>query len=174
MSTRPYLASDDSALLRSTLEGYSGSRCLEIGAGNGGNLIDLSRSFDLTVGSDLTRPGMGDWSLAGADYVLTDRAGCFRDGTFDLVVFNPPYLPSNGVDDPATDGGERGDVPLGFLREALRVVKSSGKTLMLLSEENPVDEFKAECNRRGFGLRRVATRRLFYEALTVYEASREV
>jgi release factor glutamine methyltransferase len=172
MRPEPYLASEDSALLRRELRPYAGEACLEIGAGNGGNLVGLARSFGTAVGTDVVRPGMTDWSPAGGDFVLCDRASCFRDGTFDLVAFNPPYLWSDEIEDRAVDGGTEGRVPLAFLREALRVVKSSGRILMLLNDENPVDRFEEECGQSGFELVRKARKRLFYEELSVYEARR--
>jgi release factor glutamine methyltransferase len=170
MRPGPYLASEDSALLRSALQYYAGNTFLEIGAGNGGNLIGLLKGFDLAVGTDIERPVMTDWGTAGGDFVLCDLASCFKDGTFDLVAFNPPYLQSDEIDDPAVDGGKEGQVPLAFMREALRVVKSSGRILMLLSDENRVDRFDKECRQRGFELVRRASKHLFYEELSVYEA----
>lgn len=150
--------------------GYSGSKCLEVGAGNGGNLVELLRKFEFVAGTDIVAPGMRDWSQEGAHYILADRGSCFRDGTFDLVIFNPPYLTTDGVIDVAVDGGKNGEIPLSFLREALRVVKDTGKVLMLVNDESPLSEFERECTRRGFLLTKVAGRHLFYEDLSVYEA----
>jgi release factor glutamine methyltransferase len=172
MKPGPYLASEDSALLRRALQQYKGKACLEIGAGNGGNLVGLLKSFDLAVGTDIERPVMTDWSTVGGDFVLCHLASCFKDRTFDLVAFNPPYLQSGEIDDLAVDGGKEGQVPLTFMREALRVVKSSGRILMLLNDENPVNRFQEECRQRGFELVRRARKHLFYEELSVYEARR--
>jgi len=169
----PYLSSEDSELLRAAMAGRSGGSVLEIGAGNGGNLVSMTGRFGLIVGTDLVRPGMDDWAGAPASFVLADRASCFRDETFDLVVFNPPYVRGEGYQDVAVDAGSRGEAPLGFLAEALRVVKASGTVLMLLSSESPVEEAAtAACEAKGFGLVPVASKRLFYEELTVYSASR--
>lgn len=171
MKRAPYIASEDSALLRKAIEARSGRACLEIGAGNGGTLVKLSKNFELSVGSDIVRPDMEDWSGAGADYVLSDLATCFRDGTFDTVLFNPPYLPSEGIEDPAVDAGRDDEVPLAFLREALRVVKGSGSVIMLLSRENLPDKFRWECEQKGFSLAQIEGRHLFFEEISVYEAS---
>jgi release factor glutamine methyltransferase len=172
MNATPYAASEDSSLLRRAVGSRSGRACLEIGAGNGGILVAASKNFELVVGSDLVRPEMGDWSDAGTNYVLADLAACFRDEIFDVVAFNPPYLPSEGVKDRAVDAGRDGEVPLAFLREAFRVVKDSGTILMLLSAETPIDRIKAECNRRNFRLTRTDSKHLFFEELAVYRADR--
>lgn len=166
-----YISSEDSALLRSALRGRAGGRCLEIGAGNTGGLVELSGRFEHAVGSDILKPEMGDWRDAGADFVLADRAGCFRDKIFDLVFFNPPYVPSDTIEDSAVDAGKEDDVPLAFLRDALRVVKDSGKVLMLVYGEKPSYELEGECERKGFQLAKVGETHVFYEDLSVYEAA---
>ncbi|MDE1857870.1 MAG: hypothetical protein KGI26_02220 [Thaumarchaeota archaeon] len=170
MSGTPYISSDDSALLRGAIRGRSGGACLEIGAGNGGNLVELAKGFETTAGTDLTRPSMRDWAES-SNVVLADRAGCFRDGVFDLVVLNPPYLAGAGTGDLAVDGGAELEVPLAFLEEALRVVRGDGSVLFLLNQEADLGVFERACGVRGFELRRVATLRLFFEVLSVYEAA---
>lgn len=167
----PYLASEDSALLRGVLKAYSGGSALEIGAGNCGNLVVLAKGFKTAVGTDIAMPGMTDWRASGADFLMADGASCLRSGSFDLVAFNPPYLPAEVADDPSTEGGVALEVPMRFLRESLRAVKPTGRIVMLLNDQAPIGEFEAECSRRGFRLSKVATRHLFFEELSVYEAS---
>ena len=169
MSGDPYLSSEDSALLKEALEGRSGERCLEIGAGNGGNLGLLSRRFSLTVGTDLVRPSMSDWKEAGADFVLADGASCLRDGAFDLVAFNPPYLREE-ILDPAVDGGSQLEVPKWFLQEALRVVRDDGELLFILNDEANMREFGETCAGAGFALRALGSKGVFFEELTVFSA----
>ena len=169
MSRAPYISSEDSGLLRGALEGRSGRMFLELGAGNGGTLVRLCRAYDVAVGTDVVRPEMRDWSQ-GADFVLADRASCFRDLVFDLVAFNPPYLPGEGGGDQAVDGGPRLERPLLFLEDALRVVKPEGSVVFLLNQEADVAEFEQACVRHGFRLRPLISRKLFFEVLSVYEA----
>jgi release factor glutamine methyltransferase len=172
MSGSHYIASEDSALLRDVLQEHSGGCCLEIGAGNGGNLVDLSKRFDLVVGTDLVRPGMTDWKEGGANFVLADSASCVRPLSFDLVAFNPPYIPAE-VEDRAVEGGRDLEVPKKFMRDALRVVKSSGSVTFLLNGEAEVGEFDDMCRREGFHLERKRSKHFFFEELTVYVASRQ-
>ncbi len=165
--TRVYLASDDSDLVRRVLRRYSGECCLEIGAGNGGNLLELEKTFKLAVGTDLVRPERV------SNLILADRAACFRNSVFDLVAFNPPYLPSEGVEDAAVDGGRDGvEVPMSFLREAMRVVKPSGRIVMLLSSYNPTEKVEALCAENGLRMSLIDKMRLFFETLTVYAIER--
>jgi release factor glutamine methyltransferase len=172
MKQVPYTSSEDSALLREALSGYSGRRALEIGAGNAGGLVSLARCFDYVIGSDLVRPDMRDWPRERSDFVLADRATCFVDNSFDLVAFNPPYLYSETVSDRAVDAGRESEIPLGFLEEALRVIRGAGKVVMVLGDESSVEAFRRECSRKGFSLRLVTTKRYFFESLAVYESNR--
>ncbi len=171
MNQTPYTASEDSSLLRRALSEYSGRTCLEIGSGNAGALIELSESFAIAVGTDLVRPAMMDWRRAGVAFVLADGASCLRSSTFDLVAFNPPYIVEAVEADRAVEGGEGLEIPLMFLREALRVVKPDGKVVFLLNDEAELAKFREVCNGSKFRLERVASRRVFFEELSVYVAS---
>ena len=173
MSGEPYLASEDSALLRRALQGRSGESCLEIGVGNGGNVVALSEKFRLVVGTDLVRPSMGDWKEAGVNLVHADGASCLRSGVFDLVAFNPPYLRAEVVDG-AVDGGSLLEVPKRFLREALRVARKDGEVVFILSDGADRREFRKMCEEAGFGLRPLASERMFFEELTVFSAKEGV
>jgi len=171
MSETPYIASDDSALLRRALSEYSGGSCLEIGAGNAGALVELAARFDTAVGTDLVRPAMLDWKDVGAEFILANGASCLRSSTFDLVAFNPPYIPAAVEADPSVEGGEGLEVPLMFLKEALRVVKSDGRVVMLLNDGADLARFREVCAGSGFRIERVASQRVFFEELAVYAAS---
>ena len=169
MKGEPYRFSDDSRLLKSALDDARGGAFLEIGTGNAGILAGASRGFVTAAGTDLSRPGMDDWRT-GANVILCDAASCFLDASFDLVAFNPPYLRGSG--DSAVEGGEGLEVPLWFLKEALRVVRRDGRVVFVLDQDAEIGEFSSECSRSGFGLRRVSSERLFFEELTAYEATR--
>ncbi len=168
MKGSPYLAGEDSALLRVALGSYSGDVCLELGAGNGGNLVDLARRFKVVVGTDLAHPTITDWKNCGADFLLADTASSFRERTFDLVAFNPPYLPSLGDD--MIDGGLDLETPKMFLAEALRVVKRNGTVVFLLNQDADLTAFEDICSSSGFKMRRVLSKHLFYETLSVFDA----
>ncbi len=169
-----YLPAEDTYLLKEALGPASGDSCLEIGFGSGAALADVAERFRLAVGADVI--GIEDARLARGprmDLVLTDRARCFRDGVFDLVFFNPPYLPSGRIEDRTVDGGRSGvEVPLSFLEEALRVLKGGGSAMVLLSDEGDVDAFVARCKGMGLSVEQAAEKRLFFERLVVFRIRR--
>ncbi len=125
-----YVPSDDTALMVRALSSVEGGNCLEIGFGSGAVLQALHPRFSLVVGTDIVTVGQARAAKGSSEAVLADRGSCFRDGTFDVVAFNPPYLPSGVVEDRTVDGGRGGvEVPMRFLEDALRVVKAEGKIL---------------------------------------------
>lgn len=169
-----YLPAEDTYLLRDALEGFSGRACLEIGFGSGVVISSAAERFELAAATDvmsLTQARLA--RAAGVELLIADKASCFIDGSFDLVFFNPPYVPSDTIVDPAVDGGPSGiEVPTAFLRDGLRVVREGGSVMALLSDEGDLGEFEARCGAMGLGVERVAQRKLFFETLVVYKLER--
>ncbi len=172
---RTYQSSSDSELLRKALRAYRGNSCLEIGIGYGSNLAVLEGKFSTVVGTDLfLTEGFRAKQGPGVEVFVADRATCFRDASFDLVVMNPPYLPSEKTVDLAVDGGKRGfEVPKKFLEEGLRVIKQFGAILILLSSETSLEDFQEFCKAKGLGIKPVLSTGAFFETLTVFELSKK-
>jgi release factor glutamine methyltransferase len=171
--TEVYLPSEDTATLARVLRSYRGGICLEIGFGSGAVLQSLTPRFEMVVGTDVLSVVQAVAAKGDSEVVLADRATCFRAGVFDLVVFNPPYLPSETIEDRAVDGGEGGlQVPLAFLEEGLRVLKQDGAVVLLLSDEADLDEFRRLCEARRLKVEEKGRTDLFYENLFVFEVRR--
>ncbi|HEV2389409.1 MAG TPA: hypothetical protein VGS04_01670 [Nitrososphaerales archaeon] len=169
-----YLPAEDTYLLRDALAPLAGGSCLEIGFGSGTLLAEASGRFQLPVGTDVF--GREEARLAagpGVELVLADKATCFRDGVFDLVFFNPPYLPSEPIEDEAVDGGPTGvEVPILFLEEGLRVLGERGTIVALLSNAGDIGSFLSRCGELGLTVESLAEKRLFYETLIVFALHR--
>jgi release factor glutamine methyltransferase len=172
-ATGTYLPSDDTSLLIKALSTCGGGSCLEIGFGSGAVLRSLVPRFSLVVGTDIAARDRRGITKGSAEVVLADRASCFRDGVFDVVAFNPPYLPSETISDRTVDGGHGGvEVPMRFLVDALRVLKAGGLILVLLSDQGDLAGFVSHCLGQGLSVREREKTRLFYETLFVYEIRR--
>ena len=173
--SRRYLPAEDTDLLRAALLPFKGGSCLEIGFGSGAVLASVSGRFRLAVGTDVCP--LEEARLAGgSDYqlILADRATCFREGVFDLVFFNPPYVPSEEILDEAVDGGPTGvEVPISFLEEGLRVLKEGGTIVALLSTEGDMSSFLYHCSNLGLSVESVIEKRIFYETLSVFTIRRD-
>jgi len=90
-------------------------------------------------------------------------------GKFDLIIFNPPYLPENKYDKNSdTTGGKKGDETiLKFLEQAKNHLKENGKILLLLSSLTP----RARINNTGWKIKKLANKNLFFEKLEILELS---
>jgi release factor glutamine methyltransferase len=78
-------------------------------------------------------------------------------GMFDLILFNPPYLPTlpeekiNDWLEYALDGGETGRAVIErFAAEANRVLSPGGRILLLVSSLTGPDEVQEFFSRQGF------------------------
>jgi len=166
-----YSPREDSALLRdaiSLVERVGEGAFLEIGCGSTINLKGLGTRFGLVVGTDLLPLEVMKQLRNQREFELvrTDRAACFREGVFDLVAFNPPYLPSDAIRDRTVDGGRGGlEVPAMFLLDARRVKKANGKIVMILSGENSFDEFGSICEKVRLKYTILLEKDLFFERL---------
>lgn len=89
---------------------------------------------------------------------------------FDLIIFNPPYLPQDkGIDDKSIYGGKKGHETLErFLSQAGYYLKENGKILIVfssLTKKEKIDELLQDyC----FEFKQIDEEKLFFETLFVY------
>jgi len=85
------------------------------------------------------------------------------EGVFDWIVFNPPYLPSEGdADEASWAGGETGaETVRRFLHDAHSHLKKRGSVLMVYSGHSGLDEDDF----RGYIVEKLDELSLFFETL---------
>jgi len=120
-------------------------RVLEIGTGSGLISRELAKVSDV-VATDINPHAARCARCSGLEVVRSDLFGGIRD-TFDLILFNPPYLPTRHeerIDDwleYALDGGNTGRVVIErFAAEAGRVLAPGGRILLLISSLTGLSE----------------------------------
>ncbi len=178
-----YCPREDSLLLAKVLEKeeLKGKHALEVGCGSGLLSIIMSKSNAKVTAVDVSR-----------DAVATARENAERNGvalacfesdlfssvtsSFDLIVFNPPYLPEG--DDKYLEkekrhliGGRTGrEVISKFIVQAKAHLNNNGKILLLISsltgEKDVMDLFHAQ----GFKTKIAARENIPWEELVVIEA----
>jgi release factor glutamine methyltransferase len=136
-----YSPAEDTFLLAAAAEGEVrlSDRVIEIGTGSGyiAALIQSRASF--VVATEISPHAATAAHARGIDVVRTDLISGIC-GTFDLVLFNPPYLPTRPgerIDDwleHALDGGTTGRSLIErFAREVRKLLAQDGRILLLVS-----------------------------------------
>ena len=122
---------------------------MEIGTGPGRIAAALVKDCDV-VATDINPHAVFCAQQKGVEVVRSDLFSGIR-GAFDLVLFNPPYLPTQPeerIDDwleYALDGGATGRAVIGrFADEVREVLAPSGRILLLLSSLTGLGEIR-EC-----------------------------
>jgi len=166
-----YPPSGDTYLLREAAldEVRPDDTVLEVGTGSGVVAEALTDEAERVVASDVNPAAVEEARSRGVEAVRADLLDGFA-GEFDLVVFNPPYLPDEDEtpDDSiatALEGGRRGTELAGrFLGDVRRVLSQEGTVLLLASTASGVEAFE---ERDEFETARVASDRYFFEELVV-------
>lgn len=166
-----YVPAEDTFLLEDHIRTLGGTCALDIGSGTGHLARVLARSFAVVVGTDISFGAL----RCQEDYV--DPICCSwadaLSGTFDLIICNPPYLPSCKILDATTDGGIRGvPIPLAMMRSAVPLLKEGGLLLFVTSSLADYERLIMEAERMQVRARIAAKRKLFFEEILLIELRR--
>lgn len=175
-----YPVEDDTLLLLESAlsEVRPSDRVLEIGTGSGHIAASLSDRAVLVVALDINPHSVRAARDCGLHVVRADLFAGIR-GPFDLVLFNPPYLPTapdERLDDwleYALDGGPDGRETIGrFLDGLARVLAPGGRALLLVSSRTGLDGVWQLIDADGLGGSVVLERRIEDETLFVLRIER--
>jgi len=166
-----YPPSEDTYLLRDAAveEARSDDTALEVGTGSGVAADALKENAEEVVATDINPAAARAARERGVSAVRTDLVAAL-DASFDLVVFNPPYLPSTDEtpEDAMSDalgGGETGrETAERFLDDAHRVLAPEGRVLLVASSLSGAEEFE---ERDDYAVERVVSERYFFEEIVV-------
>lgn len=98
-------------------------------------------------------------------------------GTYDVIVFNPPYLPLDEREDVTsariTAGGKKGDeVIIKCIKQSPKHLSKKGIVLIILSSLTPHKRLFAEAKKSHFTMRKVDQLNVFMETLELWEFKR--
>lgn len=176
-----YEPAEDSFLLaEAALDQIKGSeRILEAGCGSG----IISAIIKNNTGARITGIDINPYAAActrdnGVEAIRGDLLNCIR-GKFDIILFNPPYLPTNESErtkdwiNIALDGGSDGRKIINrFLEDAGSYLVDNGRILMLLSSFTGIEDVKSKMKSLGYEIEEKNTERISFEQLLVIVATK--
>ena len=176
-----YQPAEDSYFLSEVLKKYvskslknnSNLKVLEIGCGSGiqlNNLLTLKVKKQNIFSCDINPEAVKHCKNLGFNSIKSYLFSNIKD-KFDLIIFNPPYLPENKFDNQKdTSGGKKGDeIILKFLKQLKKHMNKNGKCFLLLSSLTPMKKISQEF--KNFKTKKLETKKLFFEELYVFELS---
>ncbi|WP_135362890.1 HemK2/MTQ2 family protein methyltransferase [Halosimplex halophilum] len=171
-----YQPAEDSKLLADAVveRVERGDRALDVGTGSGYVAARMAEAGADAVGADLNPHACRQAAGVGIPVVRADLTGPFRDGAFDVVAFNPPYLPTEPDrewDDwmeRALSGGEDGRAAIDpFLDDVARVLAPDGAAYLLVSSLTDPDAVRERAAANGLASEEVASESHPFETLLV-------
>ncbi|HYC19467.1 MAG TPA: HemK2/MTQ2 family protein methyltransferase [Candidatus Bathyarchaeia archaeon] len=145
---------------------------LEVGTGCGVIAKRLAERARCVIATDKNPRAVENARLNGVEAIMGDLFADL-DSRFDLIIFNPPYLPSRGDvsrdwQNQAWDGGPSGrEVIVQFLSQVGNYLTQKGRVLLVISSVTGYEEV-TELMHAQFGIvKAIAERKFFFEKLYV-------
>lgn len=183
METAVYEPAEDSALLAEAAVEAVGPDDLvyEVGVGSGWVSARVAAETGARlVGGDVNPHACRAARAHGVEAVRANLVDPFREGAFDVVLFNPPYLPTDpdaGWDDwmeTALSGGPSGRAAVDpFLDDVARVLAPDGVALLLVSTLTDPEAVTDRAAANGLATEPVRRESYPFETLTVYRLAPE-
>ncbi len=173
-----YAPDDDSVLLIESLEVSPGDEVLEIGCGSGIVSIHCAKAGATVTAVDIN-PMAVECTIVNAEDNGVEIKARVSDvyenvhGTFDLVIFNLPYLPvqEEGMLEAAWSGGEDGLDPLRKLLDGTdEHLNPDGRLVVVTC--SLMDHGRLDTMLETYKVKKLGSRSLFFERLDVLEISR--
>jgi release factor glutamine methyltransferase len=170
---------DTYLLLESSLQELRpGDRVLEVGTGSGYIASRLMRETSV-VATDINPFAVREARDLGVEVVRADLVDGLS-GPFEMVIFNPPYLPTQPQEricdwlEFALDGGVSGrEVITRFAGEVGHVLAPGGRILLLVSSLTGIHEVGEIFRDHGYHVSMTGQRDVFEETLMVLKITRK-
>ena len=183
MST--YQPEQDSYLLSETLKKYLNDKIknkeinqdikiLDMGSGSSIQAQTCKElGFKNILCADINPEAIAHLKKQGFKATETDLFSNLKKQKFDLIIFNPPYLPEHKYDkEKDTTGGKKGfETIISFLEQAKSHLNNKSLILLLFSSLSQPKIIIEKAKSLGYELKELSSKNLFFEELFVYEIS---
>jgi len=175
-----YEPREDSLLMLEALAEFNlrGSKVLDVGTGSG-----ILAAYCARRGAEVTASDIDIASIQHLEFVADmlgvrikliacDLFSKIAD-QFDIIMFNPPYLPSRAIHDRTVDGGKQGTSIINrFLNQVSRHLVQDGFAVLLVSSLNHPERLRERYPHLSFKTLRQGS--FFFERLYVLEVRRSI
>ncbi len=173
-----YEPAEDSFLLADSALAFvnKGMKILEIGTGTGFVSVVIQANFEVDLlATDINPHAVRCASDNGVSTIRADMFSAFKPAQcFDMIIFNPPYLPTSQDDkvpgwlNYAFDGGADGTESLRrFLKSVGSHLCPTGLLLLLISSLTGIEQAKYWMEEAGLETEVVSKEKCFFEELVV-------
>ena len=170
-----YSSAEDSFLLEKAVRKYAkGKSFLDMGSGSGiQSRAALSVGASLILAVDINPESIKLLKQQGLHAIQSNLFQKVK-GKFDLIAFNPPYLPKDFREDKesalATTGGKKGDeIIIKFLKQSKKHLSEDGIILLIVSSLTPKDKILPLLEKLSFTHKIIEKQKLFFESLELWE-----
>lgn len=176
-----YDPQEDSFLMVKQIAGYAkgSAKALDMGTGSGILALEAAKYSGKVIAVDVSKRAVEELrkkvvseSLDNIEVRESDLFSAIgNDERFDLILFNPPYLPADkDYPDAALDGGKQGfETVFRFLKQAGKHLEKKGVILLLFSSLSKKDKIDKQLSAFGYKARQIAGQKMLFEELYVYE-----
>ena len=169
-----YHPREDSYLIQKHIKDYATSNVLDMGTGSGvlAKTAAECKKTKQVIAVDINPEVIEFVKKQKLDKVKVIQSDLFSNikQCFDLVIFNPPYLPDDPrIKDVALDGGKHGyEVIERFLDDVNNHLNKEGKILLLFSSLSKKEKIHEFLQRNCFTYKQLDKEKHSFEELFVY------
>jgi len=160
-----YEPEEDSYLLNKFVKKYAKGKVLDMGTGSGIQALTALENTPDVLAVDINEECVRALKI---NVIQSDLFSNVK-GKFDLIIFNPPYLPED-KEEPEdskviTTGGEKGsEIIVKFLEDAKEHLNKNGKILILISSLTG----DANVLFKDYKYKLLESENLFFETISVF------
>lgn len=170
-----YEPREDSYLLEKAVKKYAKNKSfLDMGSGSGIQAkAALSSKASSVLAVDINQETI---DKLNSQNIPAIKSNLFQKvkGKFDIIAFNPPYLPRDKREPKdsqlTTTGGKKGDeITLKFLKQSIKHLNKNGTIFLTISSLTPRDRITKLLNKLSLSHKILESKKLFFESLEVWE-----
>lgn len=174
-----YEPAEDSYLLQKFVKKYAYGRVLDVGTGSGIQSLTALKNSKVkkVVAIDINKDAVNELNKKIKEKNLLNITAFKSDlfdkvnGKFDVIIFNPPYLPQDkGIIDLSIYGGKKGwELSQKFFHNVSKYLSSHGSILFLFSSLTNQHKINKIISNNLLQFEEIGTQKISFEQLYVYK-----